>query len=211
MRLLCDEMLGRLARWLRAAGYDTALPEPGTADRALVARAVAENRTIISRDRKLAEFRAARGRLVRLPEDGLEAAVAALSAALAIDWLHRPLSRCLRCNAPLVPVTPDPAIPEGRALRRLPPPHTRCPACGKLYWAGGHRRRMLARLAAWQRAYHRPPRPAPSRAGDPGGRPASSRGKSGTAALGGRAIEGGPVAANGPAWQPNVKGSVSRR
>lgn len=35
-RLLCDEMLIRLGRWLRAAGYDTAIATARGADRALV-------------------------------------------------------------------------------------------------------------------------------------------------------------------------------
>lgn len=34
MNWFCDEMLGRLARLLRAAGHDTALAPAGTADRA---------------------------------------------------------------------------------------------------------------------------------------------------------------------------------
>jgi len=34
VKLLCDHMLGSLARWLRFMGYDTAYPEPGP-DRAL--------------------------------------------------------------------------------------------------------------------------------------------------------------------------------
>ena len=37
MRLLCDEMLARLGRWLRAAGYDTEIATGGASDRALTA------------------------------------------------------------------------------------------------------------------------------------------------------------------------------
>ena len=37
MKLLCDHMLGSLARWLRFMGYDTAYPPPGP-DRELVDR-----------------------------------------------------------------------------------------------------------------------------------------------------------------------------
>ncbi len=32
VRFLCDEMLTRLARWLRAAGYDTVMLEIGESD-----------------------------------------------------------------------------------------------------------------------------------------------------------------------------------
>src|SRR5689334_350075 len=38
LRLMCDEMLLRLGRWLRAAGYDTAFAAGGADDAALIAR-----------------------------------------------------------------------------------------------------------------------------------------------------------------------------
>src|SRR3954452_12596526 len=53
VRLMCDEMLLRLGRWLRAAGYDTAIAEGGTEDTALIARCAAEDRVLLTRDRLL--------------------------------------------------------------------------------------------------------------------------------------------------------------
>lgn len=38
LRLLCDEMLKGIGRWLRAAGYDTAIAQDGVADEDLLAR-----------------------------------------------------------------------------------------------------------------------------------------------------------------------------
>ena len=54
MHLFCDEMLARLGRWLRAAGYDTAIAEGGMPDTALIARCVTEPRVLLTRDRHLA-------------------------------------------------------------------------------------------------------------------------------------------------------------
>ncbi len=54
MKLLCDHMLGSLARWLRLMGYDTAYPEPGP-DRDLIDRARKEGRILLTRDKELAE------------------------------------------------------------------------------------------------------------------------------------------------------------
>ena len=54
MRLICDEMLLRLGRWLRAAGYDTVIAEGGMDDATLIARCAAENRVLLTRDRELA-------------------------------------------------------------------------------------------------------------------------------------------------------------
>jgi uncharacterized protein with PIN domain len=45
VRLYCDEMLTRLGRWLRAAGYDTAIAESGLADTGIIAQCAAEGRT----------------------------------------------------------------------------------------------------------------------------------------------------------------------
>ena len=39
VRLLCDEMLKGIGRWLRAAGYDTAIAQDGVADEDLLAQA----------------------------------------------------------------------------------------------------------------------------------------------------------------------------
>src|SRR5260221_10692293 len=46
---LCDAMLGGLARWLRAAGYDAEFV-PGIPDADLVSRGMASGRVILSSD-----------------------------------------------------------------------------------------------------------------------------------------------------------------
>ncbi|MBV9968267.1 MAG: DUF5615 family PIN-like protein, partial [Alphaproteobacteria bacterium] len=68
MRLFCDEMLARLGRWLRAAGYDTGIAEGGLPDSVLVARCLAEGRILLTRDRHLVAVAAGRIRVVRLRE-----------------------------------------------------------------------------------------------------------------------------------------------
>ena len=64
LRFLCDEMLLRLGRWLRASGYYTVLAEAGQPDRALVEQACHEGRWLLTRDRKMAEHRRGEGWLV---------------------------------------------------------------------------------------------------------------------------------------------------
>ncbi|MDJ0949613.1 MAG: Mut7-C RNAse domain-containing protein [Alphaproteobacteria bacterium] len=148
LRLLMDRMLIRLGRWLRAAGHDTAFDAHRTTDRALLERAVLEDRRLITCDRKLAEFRKAPGRVVIVAGAGVAAAAADLSRELAVDWLFRPFSRCLLCNTPVEKADPASDWP-GEAPANAPGPLTRCPSCGKLYWQGGHAERMRARLEAW--------------------------------------------------------------
>ena len=52
MKFLCDAMLGGLAKWLRAAGYDAYYAREGTdvSDRTLTAKALEEGRVLLTSD-----------------------------------------------------------------------------------------------------------------------------------------------------------------
>ena len=93
VRLYCDEMLARLGRWLRAAGYDTAIAESGLADTGIIAQCAAEGRILLTRDRHLAEIGTARGvRVLRLSETAVERQARTLRQSLGIDWQHSDVS-----------------------------------------------------------------------------------------------------------------------
>lgn len=150
-RFLCDEMLQRLGRWLRAAGYDTAIATSGSDDRALVEQARDQSRWLITRDRHLARFRNGDGRVVLLGANDTPQLAAELSERFAIDWLHRPFSRCLDCNTPLVPATLDQleqVPPEALSIERA---GWYCPTCDKVLWRGSHVRRMRHTLENFAR------------------------------------------------------------
>jgi uncharacterized protein with PIN domain len=146
-RLLVDTMLGRLAHWLRAMGYDTAYPR-STDDDGLLELARLENRVLITRDGHLAARAGARGCLLRATEvqAQLDEVVATLGLAAADDqWL----SRCLECNALLHRF--DAAAARREVPERVAAAHDefwRCPTCARIYWGGTHAARILARLRA---------------------------------------------------------------
>jgi uncharacterized protein with PIN domain len=143
----CDEMLGRLARYLRAAGYDTTIAHDGARDAEILAQARSESRTLLTRDRGIAEHAAARGIAIVLPAADLDRSAAFLRDDLGVDWLYRPFTRCLVDNAPLISA---PAWHREALPRDVDPADAlHCPRCGRSYWAGSHHRRMLARLRAW--------------------------------------------------------------
>jgi len=147
VKFLCDEMLGRLARYLRAAGYDTALAQGGMQDAALLQMAHAERRHFLTRDQRVAEHLAARDVAFLLTSGDLTAMATALRTGLGVNWLHRPFTRCLVDNTLLTPVaTTDHARlpPDVRAVDALC-----CPVCERVYWEGSHHRRILARLRDW--------------------------------------------------------------
>jgi uncharacterized protein with PIN domain len=145
-------MLAGLARWLRAAGHDTALAERGDRDRALVEQAERESRVFITRDRNVPQIRTA-GEVWLLPAAGLEAEAAALRER-GVDWLLAPFTRCQVDNTPLEPARPEDLARMPEESRILPGPHQTCPACRRVYWPGSHVRRMRARLERWAAGEH---------------------------------------------------------
>jgi uncharacterized protein len=148
---LCDHMLIRLGRWLRAAGYDTAIASGTMRDPAVLAWAVREGRLLLTRDRDLLALRGGPATVVALTANGLEAAAAEVTMLCGIDWLRRPFSRCLDCNGVLADASPDEALEAAPlAARAGAEVIRRCVSCRKLYWEGGHVRRMRERLAHWQ-------------------------------------------------------------
>lgn len=144
-------MLQRAGRWLRAAGYDVVIAEPGQGDRELLEQARKERRLLLTRDRGLMEYRDAADYVLLLEANQLEAVLAELSSRLDIDWQRQPFSRCMECNTPLQPAPAE-------VIGRVPPESLRedetllyCPRCDKAYWQGSHVKRMRRHLERFSR------------------------------------------------------------
>ncbi len=142
MKLLCDHMLGTLAKWLRFMGYDTAYPGP-LSDTEILQLASAENRIVLTRDKELSTRRPG---TVRVRSDDLEEQVREVASALGLRAID-PLSRCSLCNTVLETVSPEDAsdsIPSG--VRERQQTFWRCPSCKRVYWQGSHWTKMIERL-----------------------------------------------------------------
>lgn len=144
MRFLCDEMLLRLARLLRAAGYDTRLAENGQSDAELLRLARAENRVLVTRDKRLAAE--AHPRAVLVEGRGAYAEAESLSQALPVDWRLAPFTRCIVDNAALRHADAGDLARMPQEARDRPGPFRACPRCGRVYWPGSHVRRLSERL-----------------------------------------------------------------
>jgi uncharacterized protein len=149
-RFLCDEMLGHLCRYLRAAGYDALLASNGASDAELLRLCHAEGRYFLTQDTLIREHKAANGIALILPHAHLDKLAAQVGARFNLDWTARAFTRCLVDNTPL-------AAADDVAMARAPldacrpgEPLLHCPACGRVYWRGSHYKRMRAKLAAWQ-------------------------------------------------------------
>ncbi len=147
MSFVVDCMLGKLARWLRALGFDVQYSSKAGDDELLnIARR--ERRTLLTRDTRLLGRAKAISALRITSEKWDEQVIQVLSAFDLKDQV-RPFSRCLDCNRRLKPLTKEKA-------RNLVAPfvleHARafalCPECGRLFWKGTHFDDMESKIAA---------------------------------------------------------------
>lgn len=149
MKFLCDSMLGALAKWLRAAGYDTYYARQGTdvSDRTLTRKALEEGRVLLTSDGGFLERKPVRDGSVgflRVPHLPVEEQL-----RLVVDRFDLPRrpSRCMECNGELE------VVPSGAVEGEVPPgvilDHEelfRCRGCGRVFWHGSHWERIGGRL-----------------------------------------------------------------
>src|SRR5512143_449629 len=149
-RFLCDEMLGRLCRYLRAAGYDTLFANNGHQDRVWLRQCHEEGRYFLTQDQLVREHKAARDVALILPQGDVDQLAAILGTHFQLDWLSHAFTRCLVDNALLQEADKASAAKVPADALRPDEPLNVCPACGRVYWRGSHYKRMHARLAKWQ-------------------------------------------------------------
>ncbi|MFQ5972291.1 MAG: DUF5615 family PIN-like protein [Alphaproteobacteria bacterium] len=152
MKLICDEMLIGLARWLRAAGYDTRMCPSGAEDVAVLELAAIEGRTLLTRDRQILRQAGHRHAVLLLESESLEDQARELVRRLDVDWLNAPFTRCIIDNARLRSAAVGALAKVPGTARSRGGPHRSCPSCGRVYWPGSHHRRMRARLRGWRAA-----------------------------------------------------------
>ena len=146
MKFLADRSLGRLSRWLRILGCDTAYWR-AEADRAFLRAAEREGRAVLTR-RKDVLARQHPGVVLFVESDRVEDQIA--EVLLKLNVTPDPdafFTICLECNVPLHEVTRDEVrseIPD--YVYRTQREFRRCPWCGRVYWPGTHRERALAKL-----------------------------------------------------------------
>ena len=142
-RFVLDTHLGRLAAYLRMMGFDTLYRNCYTDDQ-LAGISRGERRILLTRDVGLLKRGAVtHGYFIR--ETDSRRQLTEVVSRFHLARLAKPFSRCLRCNAPLE------SVPSEDVRAHLPPrtaalyqEFRRCPECARVYWEGGHYRRMRA-------------------------------------------------------------------
>jgi hypothetical protein len=147
-RFVLDTHLGKLAAYLRLMGFDTLYRNCWT-DEQLAQVSRDERRILLTRDVGLLKRGAVtHGSFMR--ETDARRQLAEVARRFDLARLAKPFSRCLRCNTPLEPVAKEDVrsqLPARTAA--LHEEFRRCPDCRRVYWKGGHYRRMRELVAAY--------------------------------------------------------------
>ena len=147
MKLLCDQMIGTLAKWLRILGFDTFYANDTMADDELLLIAKKEQRLIISRDKELI----ARGKkknltTIWIKTTNLDEQLYQILKIISIDE-KIVLSRCTLCNTVLETRTKSSA--EGKVPRKVFENNDTfwiCNKCNKFYWKGSHYDKIVSKI-----------------------------------------------------------------
>ncbi|MEE9441526.1 MAG: Mut7-C RNAse domain-containing protein [candidate division Zixibacteria bacterium] len=146
MKFICDDNLGKLARYLRLVGCDV-MYENDISNSRLIGISLDENRTILTRDRKIIEKTLVREfLLIEYDQWSLQLKQVISNFNLILDK-EKFFKRCLEDNIPTISVTKE-------SIKNLIYPYTyehhdnfrQCPKCKRIYWHGSHAKAMLAIL-----------------------------------------------------------------
>jgi len=146
-RFIADAMLGSLAKWLRALGFDTYYQRYYRIE--TLERLLSGDRLLLSRNRKTT-VRHPGSVLIRSDHVSgqlFEVRSAGLIQTEKEGWF----TRCLVCNVPLEKAEPLDSrqnVPE-YVYHEKRDDISRCPCCGRYFWPGTHRERMIKQLREW--------------------------------------------------------------
>jgi len=149
MKFIVDSNVGRLARWLRIAGFDTIFIND-LDDNRLVRLALSEGRVLLTKDTQILKRRVAttgRLKVILIESEEVKAQLRQVVKTLNLGDQIKPFTLCLECNQPLVPK-------ENEEIKELVPPYVfqtqtqymQCPVCQRVYWRGTHWQRMSREL-----------------------------------------------------------------
>ncbi len=146
MLFYCDIMLGRLSKYLRILGIDTAYSRySGIED--IIKKSTAQERIILTK-RKLTPKLSNRQNIFIVSSNHPEEQLKEVIRNFGLGKNHiKPFSLCLKCNRQLIRI-------EKKGLHGRVPDYiyntnvyfSTCPCCNKIYWPGSHLKNMKERL-----------------------------------------------------------------
>ena len=147
MKILCDQMLGTLAKWLRILGFDTFYVNVEMSDEDLLNIAKGENRTIFTRDKELIiRGKKKNQNFMAIETTDLDLQLNQVLKHVNIDEKSI-LSRCTLCNTVLDTVEKNKA--QGKIPSKVFENNEKfwfCSKCNKFYWMGSHYNEMINKI-----------------------------------------------------------------
>ena len=147
MKFLVDSMLGKLAKWLRIMGQDAYYLS--FYQKEDMASLIKGGRTLLSRHKKTVDRYP---RALMIHSDHVKEQL----HEIRNEFQWKPdksqwFTRCITCNVPLKRAQiehlraniPDYILYENPTHLQI------CPSCGRYFWPGSHRERMLNQLEDW--------------------------------------------------------------
>ena len=132
-----DVMLGRLAKWLRILGYDTAY-DPNISSQELVSKARSEGRIVLTRNKKLTKTLSS-SEYIFIEYNRFDDQLKQVVKELDLDISSELFTRCIECNEAIV-FTRREEI-EGEVpdfIYKRYEEFSKCLKCGRVFWPGTH-------------------------------------------------------------------------
>jgi uncharacterized protein len=136
-RFLCDNNLGRLAKWLRILGFDTLYMKNMRED--FIEKELLTGRVILTRSGKLSSQKG----YFLIKSNHIAEQIKEVSDKFFLNRQLVPFSRCIICNESLVSTDNLKAtghVPE--YVLNTVDSFRICPNCNRFYWQGSHIKRV---------------------------------------------------------------------
>jgi uncharacterized protein with PIN domain len=147
MKLLCDQMLGTLAKWLRIYGFDTIYANSEIDDEGLIEIAKKEKRVLITRDKDLIiKAKKELIKTIQVEKTGIDNELSVVLNEIGVDK-SKILSRCTICNIVLDEIKKSEA--KNKVAEKVFENNEKfwfCSKCKRIYWKGTHCENMIAKM-----------------------------------------------------------------
>jgi len=147
MKVLCDQMLGSLATWLRFLGIDTFYANDQITDDELLSIAVIEKRVLITRDKELIHrAKKKQHQVIPITSIDLDEQLSQVIAEISFDT-DSILTRCSLCNSILKSLHKKEV--QKKVPKKVYESHHEywiCPTCKKIYWKGSHYDEIIKKI-----------------------------------------------------------------
>ncbi|WP_455393199.1 Mut7-C RNAse domain-containing protein [[Eubacterium] cellulosolvens] len=144
MHFIADNMLGKLAKWLRFLGYDVLYPK-NMDDDEIIQFSLKEDRYILTRDKELAKRKGIK--VLYIPSDQLDEQLTQVINEFNLELSSNAFIRCPECNFLLNEIAKSAittGVPKGVLERQ--DQFWVCKKCNRYYWQGTHYDKIKKKL-----------------------------------------------------------------